>query len=219
MGCSAHFLYYSFFVILQRMKINYPNIYPKVNLLLTIVLPVIGILQGNTTVFYIVYLYWWQELIASLLDGWHYRRKENTDPMVPPNPIGARLFILFIYFVFIVVIFGVMNSWGNHNQVRINLLVFLFRDVFFNINLIGILLNEWWFRQNTFAVRQNFDNPFSDKMMVMHIAIIAGGFVTLFAKNRFIEIFSSGNIWLSVLVAIPFLLLKALMIRWEEKRK
>jgi hypothetical protein len=201
------------------VKISYPNIYPRVNLILTIVLPVIGILQSNTTVFYIVYLYWWQELIASLLDGWYYRKKDNTGTTILSSPLSARLFLLFIYFVFIVVLFGVMSSWGNTPQMRINLLVFLFRDWFFNINLIGILLNEWWLRQNTSVVRHNFDNPFSGRMMVMHIAIIAGGFVTVFANNRFPNIVSSDNIWLSVLAAMPFLLLKALMIRWEEKAK
>ena len=217
MGCLAHFLCFYNFLFFWEMKTNNQKIYVRLNFLLTIVFPVISILQGNTTVFYIVYLYWWQELIASLLDRWYYKHKDNADPTVLANPLGARLFLLFVYFVFIVALFGVMSSWGNIHQMRINLLVFLFRDVLFNINLIGIVLNEWWLRQKMDGVRHHFYNPFSGRMMVMHISIIVGGFVSVFAMNHFPKLFSSDNIWLSVLVAMPFLLLKAFMIRRGEE--
>lgn len=196
------------------MKFYVSETYYKSNLLLTIILPAISVLQGSTTVFYIVYLYWWQELIASLLDGWYHKRKGSQGTV---NPAGTRLFLLLIYFVFILVLFGVMINWDNYRLMGINLKVFLFKDWVFNFNLIGIALNEWRFRYKSTTVRNHASDPFSGRMLVMHISIIVSGFVYLFSSNRFPEIFSPQNYWGSVWTVLPFLLLKTAMIRWENK--
>lgn len=197
------------------MKTNNSKIFLVLNLILTVVFPAIAILQGNTTVFYIVYLYWWQELLATLLDAFYFKRKGSIQNI--RLTIGVRLFVLFIYFIFIVVIFGLMSNWGNSRLMGINLKVFLFKDWIFNINLIGIILNEWWFRYYNIDQQRDLQNPFSGRMIVMHISIIFGGGVYLFVSNQFPNIFLPSNLWGSVLVVTPFLLLKAIMIRRDTK--
>jgi hypothetical protein len=69
------------------MKIRYSYIYPRINFLLTIILPVLSMLNGDTIVLYIVYLYWWQELLATIADGWYYKKKKL---FFSPNFCGFR---------------------------------------------------------------------------------------------------------------------------------
>lgn len=192
--------------------------YPPTNFLLNIIIPAIGIFQGNTTVFYIVYLYWWHELISSVLDGiFYFLRPQHRDAGYKgPNPLWYRLFLLFIYFIFILVLFGIMSSWNHMHQMGINAEVFLFRNWIFNATLLGILLNELWLRRTHLRPVQ-FD-PFSGRMFVMHISIILGGFVLLAVSKRFPQLFTPHNLWGSVLTATPFLLLKAWQLRQEHQQ-
>lgn len=52
-------------------------------------------------------------------------------------------FLLFIYLVFIIVLLGFMLNWGNSNALAINLTTLIFRNIYFNLNIIlflGVLL-------------------------------------------------------------------------------
>lgn len=186
-------------------------------MMLTIVFPALCMLQGSTTMFYIIYLYWWHELIASSLDGIYYkiRRSGKTEPDFG-NPLGGRLFLLGIYFVFIVVFFGFMSNWGNDKFLKINILVLVFRDHIFTLNLLGILLNEWWLRHCNQLPQNDPQDPFSGRMLVMHISIIFGAVLHFFVIKKFPLLFTQENLWGSVVVALPFLLLKTYMIRRQQ---
>lgn len=195
------------------------HFYPPINLILSILLPAIGILQGSTTVFYIVYLFWWQELLASILDGiFYYRWRTHTPEYRGPNPFWARLFLLFIYFTFIIVLFGLMSSLHNDRVMALNIEVFVFRNWIFNISIIGILLNEFWMRKSLDTPPEIKFDPFGGRMIVLHISIILGGLVLMALSRQYPNLFSEENLWGAVLTATPFLLLKAWFIHKEHKR-
>lgn len=185
-------------------------IYHWTNLLLTVLLPAVGLLLGHVSVFYIIYLYWWHELISSAMDAIYFPayKRQNPDAAFG-NPFGSRLFLLFIYFVFIVVLFGAMSDWGNDVLLKLNIQVFLFRDIGFNLSLLGLLVNEWWLRQYRSAQYVLQQNPFSGRMWVLHLSIIFGGITFLALSRGFFHGFSAENQWTPIFAAVPFLLLKA----------
>lgn len=215
-------IYHSAFILsFIQLKVPYSTTYSRINLLLTVLLPAFSMLQGETTVFYIVYLYWWHELIASVLDGLYFSAavKQSKEQSLM-NPLGGRLFLLAIYFVFIVVFFGFMSNWENDALLKINLTVLVFRDHVFTLNLAAILLNEWWWRRNSSSLPlRNVQDPFSGRMLVMHISIIMGAVMSFMVVKKFPQLFTPENRWGSVLVSAPFLLLKTYMDRRMELTK
>lgn len=195
--------------------------YKWINLILILVLPIIGILRAEVTVFYILYLYWFQELIVAVLN-WIYSRKnkDTTTLQVPRSLILYNLFTLGIYLVFIIVIFGFMANWGQTDLIIQNILIISFGSQMFNLNLLGILLNEWTSRQfiNTTSrtIKENY--PMSGKLLVLHVGIIFGGVAYFFIVKRFPETFTSTNLWGAVLIAAPFLILRTIYA-WRQPEK
>lgn len=195
--------------------------YKWINLILILVLPIIGILRAEVTVFYILYLYWFQELIVAVLN-WIYSRKnkDTTTLQVPRSLILYNLFTLGIYLVFIIVIFGFMANWGQTDLIIQNILIISFGSQMFNLNLLGILLNEWTSRQfiNTTSrtIKENY--PMSGKLLVLHVGIIFGGVAYFFIVKRFPETFTPTNLWGAVLIAAPFLILRTIYA-WRQPEK
>ncbi|MGB8193448.1 MAG: hypothetical protein WCF67_16070 [Chitinophagaceae bacterium] len=188
------------------------HIYRWFNLFLVILLPAYAVLNGLTTVFYILYLYWWHELISSSLDGFYFYLQQKRNPgAATANPVWGRFFMLGIYFVFIVVLFGFITDWGNTQLIVMNIRVLLLRDFYFVINLTCLLLNEWWLRHH-YATKYNAaQQPFAGRMIVLHISILGGAVMYFWLLKEFPETFIPGNLWGSVIIATPFLLAKAIL--------
>lgn len=175
-------------------------------MLLTVVLPAYSIWSGGVTVFYILYLYWWQELIASVLDAF-YPAPQNLQAAVPVS-LKFKLYLLGIYFVFIVIIFGFITDWANRDLLFKNFDVMFFRNIYFNINLAALLVNEILVRRSG---RHRLNDPgdiFTGRAIVLHVSIILGTILYFLVVKRYPDYFTPDNLWGSVLVATPFLLLK-----------
>ena len=180
-------------------------------------LPAYSMLQGETTVFYLVYLYWWHELIASVLDGIYFSAvAKQSKKQTLMNPIGGRIFLLSMYLVFIVVLFGFMSNWENDTLLKIYITVLVFRDPVFTLTLAGILINEWLGRYHSSLTPRNVGGPLSGRMLVLHLSIIMGAVISFMVVRKFPQFFTPDNLWGSVLVSVPFLLLKAYMDRRLE---
>jgi len=182
-----------------------------------IVAPAYAVFNGFTTVFYIIYLYWWHELISSSLDGYYFYQYQKRNPGAAiANPVWRRLFVLAVYFVFIVVIFGFVSNWGNSQLIVMNVRVLLLRDVYFVANLTFLLLNEWWLRYHYATKYDDALHPFTGRMIVLHISIIGGVVMYFWLSKEFPQTFTPGNLWGSVIIATPFLLAKAIM-SWQVR--
>ena len=58
--------------------------------------------------------------------------------------------------------------------------------------------------------------PLSGRMLVLHLSIIMGAVISFMVVRKFPQFFTPDNLWGSVLVSVPFLLLKAYMDRRLE---
>ena len=125
------------------------------------------------------------------------------------------LFIMGIYFVFIVIFFGFIANWGNENLTIVNLEILMFKNWFFNANLLFILIERIYLHYSKPAIGVS-NGHFTANMLVLHISIVLGGLIMFFIVKRYPETFTPQNLWGSVIVVLPFLLLKAFILKMSK---
>jgi len=191
-----------------------PNFY-RFDMFTIIVLTVLGLLQGEVTVFYIIYLFWFQEAIRTLVDGVFVVAQRSKGQAITTNvggPFGG-FFLLFIYLVFIILLFGIMLNWGNNQLMYLNLNVLFFRNWFFNTNLILFTAQYIFYRRE-----QRFNDIhlgiFNSRHVILHLSIIIGAMIQMFILKRYqIE-----SLWGSVAVIAPFLIIKVIVDKIQVKK-
>lgn len=183
----------------------------NLDLATTFIITLIGIYQGQVTAFYLVYLFWFQELIRTIIDFiFIIRSKDETlDKSVFFRNFFSSLFLMFIYLVFIVGLFGVMLNWGNIPAMRINVLTVIFRNMYFNLNILLFIGQYVYFKKIDNKTSSPID-VFNRRHILLHISIILGGFLQLSIVPR---LKLDDTAWSSVLVIIPFMILKFVLER------
>ena len=167
----------------------------KIDILTMLAITLLGIIQGQVTVFYIIYLFWFQELIRTLVDFVYliWKKKTIREKFDFIKISFGSFFILFIYVVFIVLLFGFMLNWGNRDLIGKNILVLMY------------------FRSR--ADNTDLQMPlFSRRHIILHISIILGAFVQLAIAPKL----NLENQWVSALTILPFLVLKIWIARPEK---
>lgn len=187
--------------------------YINLDLITTIGLTILGITQNQVTVFYIVYLFWFQELVRTIIDIlWGI--KQHKGFAAQKNYVVqcyGVFFLLFVYLVFIVVLLGVMLNWQDKKLLLQNINVVLMRNWFFNINITFFLMNYIFFRKsNTLRIQVTV---FNSRHILLHISIIVGGILQMIIVPRLGLV----GEWKSVVVVLPFLLLKYFFSKRDEK--
>lgn len=181
-----------------------------IDLLLVIFFTVLGLLNKEVTVFYIIYLFWFQELIRTIIDRVVALRNRRVIPDAINNRVNQSgvFLLLFIYFVFILVFFGLMLNWRNQESLFLNLEVIFFKNWFFNGNLIFFTI--------TYSVNRYYDKNekiethlFNPRQIILHVSIILGAIIQFFIVNKF----NLDSFWGSLAVITPFLILKAFLDR------
>lgn len=177
-----------------------------IDILLIIIITIIGIIHQQVTVFYIIYLFWFQELIRTVIDLIFNIKSENNIAITYQKiPLYfSPFFILFIYFVFIVVVFGVMLNWGVQEVIKQNILILFFKNWYFNTNIILFTLQYFILRKHIPAQPPEA-SIFNSRHIVLHISIILGALINGFLK-RHDDIID--NVWISIFSITPFLILK-----------
>lgn len=187
--------------------------YRKWDFAIFALLTLLSVYSGQTTVFYLIYLFWWNELIHMLIDRFFYRNNRNavytgdSSKFNQLPSISQGLFLMGIYGVFILVFFGFIAGWSNEEILFENMRILVFQNWFFNSNLIIIALERWYLHQREQALEVNF-NAFSPGRLVLHVSIILGGVLMFFVVKPYPEIFSPENLLGSVVIVLPFLLLR-----------
>ncbi|RYY54200.1 MAG: hypothetical protein EOO09_15170 [Chitinophagaceae bacterium] len=206
--------------MLFKLKLSFqPDLWESLALT---VLTLFAILNGQTTVFYVIYLFWWHELIRVLIDR-VFRRPAaaaavpDCQPESRPKPsrTAGSLILLAIYFVFIVVIFGFMSAW-NTPAFPVNMQVLFFRNMFFNAALVLTIARQVaasWFQPTP----QGTINVFTANIIILHISIILGGVLLFFVVNKFPAVFSPDNFRGSVIIILPFFLMRIVVYAWVLK--
>ncbi|GAB4156634.1 MAG: hypothetical protein Tsb0033_07460 [Winogradskyella sp.] len=172
------------------------------------ILTAMAIGYGQTTVFYVIYFFWWNEFIRIISRRLFYRyQKSNSDQHISSNFMLGSLFMMFIYLVFIIVFFGIIANWNHSEITLINMEILFFQNWFFNLNLLFVIAENIYINLNKQGTTSS-SSLFTSNMLVLHISIILGGIIMFFIVKPFPETFSPNNLWTSVLIVLPFLLLK-----------
>jgi len=176
------------------------------------VLTLLSVVNGQSTVFYLLYFFWWNEFVRLVVDRLCYKRNKNAVyEITRNNSFFESLFLMGVYWVFLVVIFGFIAAVDSPDAVIItNMEVLMFHNWFFNINLIFVLLERWYLHQTQQPLHVYFD-AFNPNTIVLHVSIIVGGALMFFVVRNYPEIFTPENRWGSALIILPFLLLRMLM--------
>lgn len=196
----------AFFSTIERQA----QYYRQWDFLLFAVLTLMSVLSGQTTVFYLLYFFWWNELIRLVVDRLCYKRNQNAVYEDGHDKgFGESLFLMGIYWVFLVVIFGFIAAKDTEGTdiIIANMRVLLFHNWFFNINLIFVLLERLYLHK-TRQPLQIYFGAFNPNTIVLHISIIVGAVLMFFLVREYPDTFTPENRWGSALIALPFLLLK-----------
>lgn len=182
----------------------------KTDLLTFLVITLLGVFQGKVTVFYIIYLFWFQELLRTLIDfllillkrkGFKARFNLLTESF-------GSFFILFIYLVFILLLLGLLLNAKESGLIGKNASVFLFQNLYFNVNLI-LFFGEYLYYRS----RQDNQNlkleAFNRRHIILHLSILIGAFLQLVVLPNL----GWDTLFGSALVVTPFLLLKLALDR------
>jgi len=190
---------------------NYFSNYKQWDFFVFSVLTILSILYGQITVFYLIYFFWWYEVIRIVVDSLCFKKNPNAVIDSEQNTFNfGMLFQMGIYFVFIVVFFGLMANWENKNIMIINFEILWFQNWFFNLNLLFVLFERVYIHKAKLPVKVSFGS-FTPNMIVLHVAIILGALILFFIVKNYPEIFTPNNLWGSVLIVMPFLLSKRLV--------
>lgn len=182
--------------------------YQQWDFLIFTALTLLSILNGQTTVFYLIYFFWWNEWLRIIIDRILYKKNPNAKFTGDKrDSIFSSFFMMGIYFVFIVVFFGIITSYKNDAQMFVNVEVLFFQNWFFNINLLFVIAERIFLHKTEQPMEVSFGG-FISHMIVLHISIVVGGCLLFFVVQNYPETFTPENLWGSVLVALPFLLLK-----------
>lgn len=187
--------------------------YRQWDFLIFTVLTLLSVVNGQSTVFYLLYFFWWNEFIRLVVDRLCYKRNKNTVYEITRSTrFSESLFLMGIYWVFLVVIFGFIAASDNTEIIIANMEVLFFHNWFFNINLLFVLLERWYLHRTQQPLQIYFD-AFNPNTIVLHVSIIVGAVLMFFVVRNYPEIFTPENRWGSALIILPFLLLRGLMIK------
>lgn len=164
------------------------------------------------TVFYVILFFWWNEFIRIIIDRIFFKRNKNA--VLASNnttSIFGSIIQMGVYFIFIVVFFGFMANWNNDVLIFTNMKVLFFRNWFFNINLLFVVVERILLHIKQTPVKVSFGS-FTPNMLVLHVSIILGVILMLFIVRNFPETFTPTNLLGSVLIIFPFLMIRALAL-------
>jgi hypothetical protein len=181
-----------------------------------ITLTVIAIANKKVSVFYIIYLFWCDELLKSVFDVLKYVFKKNQIeiPKAYISNMRGRLFFLMIYFVFIVVFFGVVIDNKTSDLVFLNFEVLFFKNLLFNFSLLSFLLREiYLYTSNQQYV--NAHSVMSRGVITLHLSIILGIFIWALFTIKF----QSLKDYATIFSIVPFLVFKMFFEVLEIKHK
>ena len=193
--------------------------YSQWDFLVFTLLTALSVWSGQTTVFYVILFFWWNEFIRIIIDRIFFKRNKNA--VLASNnttSIFGSIIQMGVYFIFIVVFFGFMANWNNDVLIFTNMKVLFFRNWFFNINLLFVVVERILLHIKQTPVTVSFGS-FTPNMLVLHVSIILGVILMLFIVRNFPETFTPTNLLGSVLIIFPFLVIRALALYLKIRYK
>lgn len=198
------------------MHITYNRLSQYLSLAALTLLTVAAIYAKQISVFYLLYLFWWDELIKTMFCWLRYKFKNDNIQNRPAyiSSLKSRFFMLMVYVVFIVILFGLVINWNDNDLVLINLQVLFFQNSLFNFSLMTFLLRELYLYRYSPQPTDSY-HIISTGIITLHLSVILGIFLWFFVTKKF-TVFEDYAVILSIL---PFLLLRVIFEVMEIKSK
>ncbi len=200
------------------MQITSSKHFHTIETLTFLLITIWGVAQGQVTVFYIIYFFWFQLLIRTIIDIVYARKNGEADGKKPTSAvIFGSMFIYFCYLSLIIVFFGVMLNFGNQDLVIINLRTLALRNPSFDLNIMLFAVQYALYRKQ--IGNKDLQIALFDRgQLILHISIILGAIIQMQFVKKHPEYFSGHELWDSALVVLPFLLLKILLNRKRQQQ-
>lgn len=179
----------------------------NISLFVILTFTIIEIYYKKTSIFYVLYLFWFDEFIKTIFDRITYTFKKNKieNPVKFLENTKTNFFLLFGYFIFIVIVFGLVMDRNDFSLIGINLTVLAFQNTFFNFSIVTFILREFYLYLNN-AKDSKANYTVSNGIVILHLSIILG-ILTWFLITRKFQIPIE---FVNMISIIPFLLLKLL---------
>jgi hypothetical protein len=165
----------------------------------------VSVVNKETSVFYIIYLFWCDEFLRTFFDRLKLRfnRSQIQDTNLFRSNVKSRSFMLFVYFVFIFIVFGLVMNSRDADLVLLNFEVLLFQNALFNATLVSFLLREIYLFMNP---KSEIESQYllSNGIVILHLSIILGIFAWFLSTQKFL-FFAQ---YATILSILPFLILK-----------
>ncbi len=176
-----------------------------ISLLVITVFTIFEIINKQTSVFYILYLFWFDEFMRTVFDriSYQYKTKNIENPVLFHQLNKERFFLLGVYFIFIVVLFGIIIDWKQMELIGLNYATFFFKNMYFNFSLLTLIAREIYYYQSNNNLKQA-KSVTSNGIIILHISIVLGMFLWFLSTQKFQFMTDYSN----VISIIPFLLLK-----------
>lgn len=185
--------------------------YQQWDFIIFLVLTLLSVFNGQTTVFYLMYFFWCNEIIRIFVDKWYAKKNPNAvNKDWQSSDFTGGLLSMGIYWVFLVVFFGFIAASNKNDIIFTNMEVLFFQNWFFNLNIIFVFLERIYLHHKQQPLTIYF-GAFNPNMIVLHVSIIVGGVILFFLVKQFPTTFTPENTWGSILIVLPFLLLKILV--------
>lgn len=196
------------------MTINQNTVVKYLSLLLMTIFTIVELLQKQTTVFYIIYLFWFDEFIRTVFDRIRYYFKKNTieNPVEYLRNNKDRFFLLSMYFIFIIIFFGCIIDWKQSDLIGNNFNIFYFKNAFFNYSLLTFIIREYYLQQKDTIKKAK--NVFSSGILILHISIVFG-LSFWFLSTQKMEFMKA---YANILAIVPFLILKLVFEIYPQRQ-
>lgn len=197
------------------MNTKKDKIITYLSLFVMTIITIVSIVTEQSTVFYILYLFWFDEFIRTVFDRFRYYYKkdqiQNLTVFLSNNK--QRFFLLSNYFIFIILIFGLVIDRKNFNLIGINLSILMFQNPLFNYTLISFMGREFYLYKNI-SNQLESKNLVSIGIIILHVSLVLGVLLWTFSSQKF-QFFKEYAALISI---IPFLLLKLIFeIKMENQ--
>ena len=192
------------------MNIASPRYFHTVEALVFILITIWGVIAGQVTVFYILYLFWFQLWVRTIIDILYARKNGQADGKKPSLfSIVGSMFVCFCYLSLIVVFFGFLLNSDNLDLLAINMRTLVLRNIGFDVNMLIFVVQYAAYRRQ--VGNKDLQIALFDKgHLILHISIILGALIQMQFVKKHPEYFTGYELWGAALVVLPFLLLKIL---------
>lgn len=185
------------------------------NIIAFLAFTILGIYKKEVTVFYIIYLFWMEAFVRQLIElSFIIRRDRKFFGSI--SVAWPAFFVMIIYVVFIIVLFGFMPlSAGKDSETfLINVKTLMFKNIFFNLSVFAFIIQYiLYIYVNGF--KEKTIMPFNRNHIILHISIILGAIIQLTPIISFVK----SKELINILSILPFLILKIILDKGYKSKE